>query len=172
MSRSFWRQHPILRALLIAALVSSPVWIPMGLLVGYVAYVRYYIWTAEDRAHTESEGLPSDARRWRAVIAPIPDPDAAEHNHPELTNSRDYFCIKFPNGEWVFGRAVQSHKLVTKGGTLVLKDSRGRVRVYYGHVCSSGGSHMSAYGDRAKSLDEFYARMIEFKTFTEQTLAP
>ena len=170
--RRFKQRRPIFFTLAVIALVFSPCWAPLGLLVGYATYVRQFVWTDEDRAHQEYEGLPSDARKWRAVIEAIPDPDTAERDHLNFAHDRDYFSLRFPNGEWVFGIAVQSHKFVTKGGTVVLKDSRGQVSIYYGHVCSHGGDYMYPYGERTQNLDEFYSRMREWKNFTEQALAP
>ena len=42
------------------------------------------------------------------------------------------------------------------GGTLVIKDSRGAVRVYFGHVC--GPDRLNFMCQQCAGLDEFYGR--------------
>ena len=107
------------------------------------AYVHAFVFTAEDRAfhrdrrdgrHQYQEGLPSAARKLIADMGPFDEPDAAVVAHP------DWFGHRFPNGEWIFGYGHDSHGLTAAGGTLVIKDSRGRTRVFFGHVCGTNAS--------------------------------
>ena len=170
--RRFRRQRPVLYALISAALLTAPCWVPLGALMGYVQYIRRFVWTAEDRAH-KGEGFPSDARKWRAILQDIPDVEAAE-SHPELGRSPYFEKRRFPNGEWVFGISIDSHgwEPLYRGGTVVMKDSRGQVRVYYGHVCGASGPIQHGYHiEDTKSLDEFY-NMFKRYDFTEQFLPP
>jgi hypothetical protein len=171
MFRRLYQKRPTLVILGGLALLTSPCWGGVGFLFGYVTYIKQFVWTAEDRAH-KGEGHPSDARKWRTLLEPIPDLDACERGHPELTSSPSFVKIRFPNGEWVFGVASDSHAWFdNRGGTVVLKDSRGLIRVFFGHVCGAG-SPMYSYSGQAKSLDEFYTTLTMNGSFTEQFLPP
>ena len=66
-----------------------------------------------------------------AEMEPFHDPDEAVAAHPE------WFQHRFENGEWIFGYGIDSHGFAFGGGTLVIKDSRGRTRVFFGHVCGT-----------------------------------
>jgi hypothetical protein len=56
------------------------------------------------------------------------DPEVASARYPAVEWKR------FSNGEWVFGVSSDSHTS-SKGGTIVLKDSSGKIHTYFGHVC-------------------------------------
>lgn len=79
-----------------------------------------------------------------------------------------YATKKYDNGEWIVGVGKDSHGFFAKlngGGTLVVKDSRGDIRCFLGHVCGPGGLR-----DRLSctmSLDDFYKELIEWDTFGE-----
>ena len=106
-------------------------------------YINWFVLTAEDRdffeasrtsRHQYREGVPSAARKLIAEMDAIDDPDAAVALHT------DWFQHRFSNGEWIFGHGIDSHGLSMAGqGTLVIKDSRGRTRVFFGHVCGTNG---------------------------------
>ena len=107
-----------------------------GLLRGQ--YIHWFVLTKEDhdfreasrtRRHKYEEGVPSAARKLIVELEPFQDPDEAVAAHP------DWFQHRFENGEWVFGYGIDSHGFRVGHGTLVIKDSRGRTRVYFGHVC-------------------------------------
>lgn len=53
----------------------------------------------------------------------------------------------------MFGVDRDSHRY-RDGGTVVVKDSQGRIRAFFGHVC--GGGMATACAKEAKTLDEFY----------------
>jgi hypothetical protein len=121
-------------------------------------YLRWFVYTNEDRefirnernSYPNSGGLPSVARRLKAEMESIPDPDTALQLHP------DWGAKWFKNGEWVFGRGIDSHWISAGHGTLVLKDSRGRIRIFFGHVCGSNpglGPYSSQF---IATLDDFY----------------
>jgi hypothetical protein len=176
MFRRLWRRYPSLVILASCALVTSPCWGGFLWIVGRNLYVKQYVWTDEDRAHT-GEGHPSDARKWRAKLATIPNLDAAERDYPELVASSDFVSKRYPNGEWLFGIATDSHRdflgiRPDPGGTVVLKDSRGQVRVFYGHICGAGRSSFSYPTNRVQNLDQFYAKLVEYNIFVEQFLTP
>jgi hypothetical protein len=116
-----------------------------SILAGLVGLVIYLTVPTDysDRAY----GSPEYAARWRATLDALPDPEAAQAEHPEVVGKR------FPNGEWAFGVDRDSHRY-RDGGTVVIKDSKGRVRVFFGHVC---GGILAGVLQRAKSLDDIYA---------------
>jgi hypothetical protein len=76
------------------------------------------------------KGSPAYAAKWRARLHPLSDPDAARATHPEIE------VLRFGNGEWVIGVSDDSHASHW-GGTVVVKDSTGQVRAFFGHVCGS-----------------------------------
>jgi hypothetical protein len=82
-------------------------------------------------------------------MEPITNPEMAVRLHP------DWAAIRFPNGEWVFGRGIDSHWFSVGRGTLVVKDSRGRVRIFFGHVCGNNAGMDWCRTDVYKSLDQF-----------------
>jgi hypothetical protein len=105
-------------------------------------------------------GSPKLAEEWRATLVPIHDPDEAAARVPHVQ------IIRFPDGEWVVGLSANSHGIwVRGGGTVVVKDSRGQVRAFFGHVCGSG-MLKGAFGS-TKSLDEFYKQLEGSGTFVE-----
>jgi hypothetical protein len=74
------------------------------------------------------KGSPAYAEKWRARLQPLADPDAARATYPEVE------VLRFGNGEWVIGVSDDSHASHW-GGTVVVKDSTGRLRAFFGHVC-------------------------------------
>lgn len=107
------------------------------------------------------KGSTTYSERWRSRLAPLPDPTAARSAYPEIE------VMEFANGEWVFGVSSDSHGSHW-GGTVVVKDSEGRIRTFFGHVCGPG------FFDRmkgSKNLADFYVHkewvqweMQEYKT--------
>jgi hypothetical protein len=95
-------------------------------------------------------------------VEAIPDPEAGEGADP------GYAAKRFKDGGWVLGIGRDSHGILSKyrgGGTMVVKDSRGRVRCYFGHVCGPRG--LRAFMVEAQSPDEFHGRMTEYFGCTE-----
>jgi hypothetical protein len=151
----------LLRRILIGCLIlSTPCWTCIG--VGCIR--RQVIYTAEDRAHfsVNREGLPSEARHWYAVLEGVTD--------PESVTDTEAVVIRFPNGEWMVGYCSDSHSFVHRGGTAVVKDSRGQLRVLFGHVCGPRALDWMLSGK--PSLDSAYAYLIQDCNFQEQFLAP
>jgi hypothetical protein len=113
--------------------------------------------TPEDREFLDNDrwgyesGLPSTARRLKAEMEPYPDPDTALQHHPE------WAAVRLKNGEWVFGHGLNSHDYFLRGrGTWVGKDSRGRVRIFFGHVCGTNAGFDPVTTNHLTTLDEYY----------------
>jgi hypothetical protein len=144
-----------------AAFLTAPLWIGGGGAALYGLYLYYAVFTPEDRAYTRyprlvyPHGLPSAARRLKAEMGPIPDPESALQRHP------NWAAIRFNNGEWVFGYGISTHEFTLGHGTQVVKDSRGQVRIFFGHVCGENAPlEMCKSGlIRATSLDDFYSQL-------------
>lgn len=104
-----------------------------------------------------SRGSPALAAEWRDRLSQYLDPEAARAGDPEVV------VLGFTNGEWVFGRSQSSHGMWHRGGgTVVVRDSRGRTRAFFGHVCGWGQLGVaSSEFSQLPSLAEFYKRMAE-----------
>jgi len=106
-------------------------------------------------------GSPRKAEQLRASLQDIPDPGTARSQLGDTVETKT-----FANGTWVVGVGVDSHLWMGAyrgGGTVVLKDSRGRVRAFFGHVCGPRG--LRFYVEDAQSLEELYERL--YREFTE-----
>jgi hypothetical protein len=122
------------------------------------------LWFLREQFAISDSGSPKLAREWAAQLEPFNDVDAAKASNDQISGQ------SFSNGEWVFGLSQNSHGSPRTGGTLVVKDSRQGVRVFFGHVC--GGPNPTWWGvnfAKPKSLDEFYNTLSKMG-FTEQPL--
>jgi hypothetical protein len=111
---------------------------------------------------TGGEGSLAEAERLRAVVESIPTPEDGQGI------DRDYAAKRFANGEWVLGVGRDSHGWMSRyhgGGTVVVKDSRGQLRCFFGHVC--GPAAHQDYWYNSRSLDDFYRNLTEGTSFTE-----
>jgi hypothetical protein len=119
-----------------------------GLLVLGVLVVLWYPSTEYPQDYSATaKGSPEYAAQWRDALTQFSDPDHAAAKHPEVSVQR------FHNGEWVFGVCRDSHSHAD-GGTIVVKDSNGKVRAFFGHVC--GGGFLDGRMALTHSLSEFY----------------
>jgi hypothetical protein len=101
-----------------------------------------------------SSGSPALAAEWRDHLARFPDPDAAKAADPQVV------VVRCRNGEWAFGRSQNSHGIWYRGGgTVVIRDSAGRTRAFFGHVC--GGGHLGVGPVEPPSLAELYKQLAE-----------
>ena len=127
-------------------------------LLAPVAFFGFWILAAGG----SDAGSPELAAEWRAELAGYTTPEDAIAADPEIEH------VTFSNGDWLIGRAQNSHGMWRRGGgTVVIKDSNGGSRVYFGHVC--GGGFLSwGFGEHG-DLDSFYARVTE-NGFAEYTL--
>jgi hypothetical protein len=127
------------RMALATAAMTSPLWCCCGVpFVGGRGIELYRYWfdfTPEDRDFWRHQltgyanrGLPSAGRRLKAEAEAVPNLETALDRHP------DWATLRFANGEWVVWRSLSSTTFQIGGGTAVVRDSRGRVRVYFGFV--------------------------------------
>jgi hypothetical protein len=129
----------------------------LALAGGCIWFARY-----SDRAR----GLPRDeeVRRLTTALESCPDPECAKASIEHCGT------VRFPNGEWVNGVGIDSHSWKRAKDTLVVRDSRGRIRAFVGHVC--GPEWMPRYFPENhpsfQSLKDFYAFLTEWG-FTEYT---
>ncbi|WP_020470875.1 hypothetical protein [Zavarzinella formosa] len=100
-------------------------------------------------------GSPQLAAEWRAALLAAAGPDEA------AALDRDVVVLRFANGEWAFGKSQSSHGMWLRGGgTMVIRDSKGQVRAFFGHVC--GPRYLEwAHGYFLPSLDAFYEKTLE-----------
>ncbi len=74
-------------------------------------------------------GSPDLAAEWRDDLATYLAPEDASADNAEIEH------VTFLNGDWLIGRAQDSHGMWRRGGgTVVIRDSRGATRVFFGHV--------------------------------------
>lgn len=129
-------------------------------LVGVVAFV------AVGMADQGGMGSMAEAVKLRPTVEAMPAPTASATEYNANT-----VAVVFPNGEWAAGVAKNSHGMFSRsngGGTVVLKDSRGRVRCFFGHVCGGGNLHPPGVPSaEPQSLDELDTLMA--KGFTEKS---
>ena len=107
-------------------------------------------------ANSNGKGSPEEAERLRVSLEAIADPESGEGCHSE------YAAKRFKNGEWVLGIGRDSHAWLSStrgGGTIVVKDSRGQVRCFFGHVCGHAGHE--PFMEHADSLERFYTSISE-----------
>jgi hypothetical protein len=129
----------------------------------------WFVFTAEDRdffrherdKYPERGGVPSIARQLKSEMESIPDPETATRLHS------DWAGLRLKNGEWVFGHGIDSHWISAGRGTLVLKDSRGRIRIFFGHVCGNNAGMDWCTPDAYKSLDDFDKTYLQFGMLRE-----
>jgi hypothetical protein len=107
------------------------------------------------------KGDPDYALKWQQRLQPLPDPETAMATYSEV------FSKRFENGEWIFGVCYDSH-YSHWGGTVVVKDSSGRVRAFFGHVC--GDLFLRHVFHVTKSNDEFYRFLTTEHDFQEYSL--
>jgi len=79
---------------------------------------------------SNNDGSPELAREWQLRLESFADLNDAQRKDANVQGKR------FPNGDWIFGLCRDSHGLLHRGGgTIVVRDSRGAVRAFFGHVC-------------------------------------
>lgn len=113
--------------------------LPCGILIGF-RYIYNYLYPVVI-------GSPTYAKEWKERFEDLPDPEVAKARYPDVETK------KYTNGEWIFGVCRDSHGPPPRD-TIVVKDSRGPVRAFFGHVC---GAELLKYQlENSTSLDDFY----------------
>jgi hypothetical protein len=100
-------------------------------------------------------GSPERAAKWRAVFEGLSDPETVKTRYPFAATKR------FDDGSWIFGAGEDSHG-DREGGTIVVKDSDGRIRAFFGHVCGPG--LLESALTQSASRAEFYG-LLSRSTF-------
>lgn len=132
---------------------------------GYAAIVlglfaAFILWVAAAWYGSNDSGSPELAEEWRVHLMQFADPNTAKASDPEI------IVLRFRNGEWVFGRSQSSHGIWRQGGgTIVVRDSSGQTRAFFGHVCGEG--HLAFGNPPLPSLAEYYREMTYGSRFTE-----
>jgi hypothetical protein len=107
-------------------------------------------------------GSPRLAKEWKSKLEEFTSLDEAKQKDPEIQGQ------VFRIGEWVFGYARDSHnRWHSGGGTLVVKDSHGNVRVFFGHVCGSRPHILN--NPNIRDLNAFYQDLPNWE-FKEQDI--
>jgi hypothetical protein len=119
------------------------------------------------------DGSPSYALECIAEFAGIDSVDQAEKTISQFrsrsTSTGEWASSrKFDNGQWVFGVCRDSHSS-RHGGTVVVKDSRGDVRVFFGHVCGALQLSMPINEEEVEDLDGFYEFLLSRSSLREVT---
>jgi hypothetical protein len=110
---------------------------------------------------SHDSGSSDEADRLRAVVESIASPEAGQRIDP------DYVAQRLPSGEWVLGIGRNSHAFPARfvDGTIVIKDSRGQVRCFFGYVCGPASLRLT-FSD-TESLDDLYKRLTNDYKYTE-----
>lgn len=128
--------------------------IPLALMFLLAASI-FALWL--EFAAVIDRGSPELAGEWRADLETYATPEDASQADPTIQ------IVKFENGDWVMGRAQNSHGFWHRGGgTMVIKDSRGKIQAFAGHVC---GPNFLSFAQKP-SLDAFY-KYLEDCEFVE-----
>ena len=98
---------------------------------------------------SKDTGSPELAAEWRARL------ESYESLREAKEAERLLVVVEFDDGEWAMALAQNSHGgLRNGGGTVVVRDSRGQVRAFSGHVCGHGELGPALWD--AETLEEFY----------------
>jgi len=124
----------------------------LGVIVGCIGLIVHVVHVLNS---SDDFGSSKLAGEWTAKLRAYTDLDDARAKDPRVQGA------KLPNGEWVFGYCNDSHGKLPGhgGGTVVVRDSRGEVRVFFGHVC--GDDYLQSYCNHSDSLDVFYKNLSE-----------
>lgn len=103
------------------------------------------------------KGSESFARKWTSKLKNIESVNEFKKEYPEES------YIELPSGDWAVGVSSDSHASPW-GGTVVIKDSSGNTRSFFGHVCGSRYLTMF-FNDKLehKNLEDLYKFTDNFK---------
>ncbi len=97
-------------------------------------------------------GSAEHAAKWQAILENLSDPELVKTRYPFAATKR------YADGSWIFGLSEDSHA-GRDGGTIVVKDSSGKVRAFFGHVC--GPDMLQDVITHSGSLVEFYYNLSQ-----------
>jgi len=128
------------------------VWLIAGVAVAASVPLAFFgLWWAASAG--SSQGSPELAAEWQAELSQYQSPDEAQTKDPKV------IVVRFSDGSWVFGRCQSSHGVWKRGGgTVVVKDSKGQVRAFFGHVC--GDENLGAVWEHW-NLDLYYWKTLD-----------
>ncbi len=106
------------------------------------------------------EGSEKYAIEWTEKFKPLDSIESAQKKYPDI---KSYI---FENGDWVFGICKDSHSS-SQGGTIVIKESSGKIRCFFGHVCGSGYLSSAFHYKKYKNPEEIY-RILISRSFIER----
>ena len=125
---------------------------PALVVIGCVAAVAFVT--------AEWGGPPRDqfVRETSEILQAVSSPEEAENAIKRCGT------VHFPNGEWVTGIGIDGHSQRRAKNTLVVRDSRGQVKAFVGHVC--GPNWMPRYfppnHPSFSTLEAFYVFLTEW----------
>jgi hypothetical protein len=107
-------------------------------------------------------GSEWQAHRWERRFRGIESTAEAIGKYPVA--SRQY-----ADGSWIFGIAIGSHGNPV-GGTVVTKDSTGRIRVFFGHVCAPAVLSWALREENGASIGQSLSNLVARSTLREQVV--
>ena len=78
---------------------------------------------------------------------------------------RPIYQRRFPDGKWIIGVCKDSHAF-EDGGTIVVKDSQGKIYCFLGHVC--GFNFLRSIFKSSTDLESVYKKLSHFKLYIPQ----
>ena len=128
-------------------LIATPVAL---VLLTPVAFFAVWIFVA----YGSDTGSPELAAEWRNELLEYQTYTAAIEADATIEH------VTFENGEWLIGRAQDSHGMWRRGGgTLVIRDCNDETHVFFGHVC--GPDYISWGFGKHDNLKSFYGSVKE-----------
>lgn len=108
------------------------------------------------------------AHKWYTIFQKIDSIEKAKREYPDIS------IYKISDGEWIFGISDDSHASIF-GGTIVVRDSKGNVRCFFGHVCGEKFINaiffQSKINLRYKGINGVYKIILEKIQFDEYKIA-
>jgi hypothetical protein len=136
--------------------ILMPILITAGISLGILAMLVL------NRDPEMGRGSNERAAKWKAVFAKLPDLEVIKTKYPFAATKR------YDDGSWIFGVGEDSHG-DRDGGTIIVRDSDGKTKVFFGHVC--GPDFLQDGFSRSSSAADLYRLLSEsqFK-FSEKTV--
>jgi len=133
-----------------------------------VAVCLWLAWCQRVGSQPMGTGSPMFAKRWAARFEKWESPQEAERR------SRRVGSLSLPDGTWFYAVCDGSH-CNPNGGTVVIRDSSGAIRCFFGHVCIgdfqwlASSAACAGTNELLRSLSDLYAGLAELQ-FAEHML--